>query len=91
MKKIFGDDLYWKGKLLVFTWHFEEEFEKVNKPLDFVVEILEHGEHHLVSKNENKYNVFYSFHRKYLCMSYVEHENVILIHIKPITSKPEEK
>lgn len=82
-------DLYWKGKLLVFTWHFKEEFEMFRKPLEFVLDILEKGEHHLVSKNQNKYNVFYPYKRKFICLSYVEHENIILIHIKPITKKPE--
>ena len=81
---MFGEDLYWKGKLLVFTWHFKDEFDKTNKPIEFVLEILENGEHHLKSKKENRYNVFYPYQHKYLCLSYVEHENIILIHIKPI-------
>lgn len=81
------EDLHWKGKLLVFTWHFKEEFDKLKKPIEFVLVVLEDGEHVLVSKNQNKYNVFYPFRRKYLCLSYVEHENIILIHIKPTTKK----
>lgn len=91
MIKIFEENLYWKGKLLVFTWHFKEEFDKINKPIEFVLEILEKGEHYLIAKNQNKYNAFYPYHYKYLCLSYVEHENVILIHIKPTFKKPEEK
>lgn len=86
MIKIFIEDLHWKGKLLVFTWHFKEELDKLRKPIEFVIEILDKGEHILVSKRQNKYNIFYPFRRKYLCLSYVEHENIILIHIKP-TSK----
>ena len=89
--QIFGDDLRWKGKLLVFTWHFKEEFEKLDKPLEFVLEILENGDHSLVARKQKKYNVFYPFRKKFLCLSYVEHENVILIHIKPTTKKPEAK
>ncbi len=89
MIKIYFDDLYWKGKLLVFTWHFKDEFDKLKKPIEFVLDILNEGEHILVSKKQNKYNVFYPFRRKYLCLSYVEHENIILIHIKPTTKKPE--
>ena len=89
MIKIYFDDLYWKGKLLVFTWHFKEEFDKLKKPIEFVLDILNEGEHVLVSKNQNKYNVFYPFRRKYLCLSYVEHESSILVHIKPTTKKPE--
>lgn len=91
MIQIYIEDLYWKGKLLVFTWHFKEEFEKLQKPLEFTLTILEKGEHILVSKRQSKYNVFYPFKRKYLCLSYVEHENIILIHIKPTTRKREEK
>ena len=91
MIKIYFEDLYWKGKLLVFTWHFKDEFDNLRKPLEFVLDVLEGGEHHLVSKNENKYNVFYPFRRKYLCLSYAEHENIILIHIKPTAKKLEEK
>jgi len=72
----------------VFTWHFKEEFDEINKPIDF---ILEKGEHHLVAKRQNKHNVFFPYQHKYLCLSYVEHENVILIHIKPINKKPEGK
>ncbi len=91
MIKIYFDDLYWKGKLLVFTWHFKEEFDKIKKPVEFVLDILNGGEHVLISKRKNKYNVFYPYQRKYLCLSYVEHENIILIHIKPTTKKLEEK
>lgn len=91
MIKIYIEDLYWKRKLLVFTWHFKEEFEKFNKPLEFVIDILDKGEHKLASKNQKKYNVFYPFRRKYICLSYVEHENIILIHIKPVTKKRRER
>ena len=87
MFKIFIENLRWKGKLLVFTWHFKTEFEKIRKPIEFVLEILEQGEHVLLSKKQNKYNVFYFFRERYLCLSYVEHENIILIHIKPIKDK----
>lgn len=83
MIKISLADLRWNGRLLVFTWHFKKEFEKLNKPIEFVLDILNKGEHFLVSKKQNKYNVFYPFKRKYLCLSYVEYENIILIHIKP--------
>jgi hypothetical protein len=85
---MFYEDLYWKGKLLVFTWHFKEEFDKLKKPYDFIIDVLELGEHRLMSKRQNKYNVFYPFKGKYLCLSYVELDNVILIHIKPTTKKP---
>ena len=91
MIKIIFEDLYWKGKLLVFTWHFKEEFDTLRKPLEFILDVLDGGEQVLVSKNQNKYNVFYPFRKKYLCLSYVEHENIILIHVKPITKKPEGK
>lgn len=87
MIKILIEDLYYKGKLLVFTWHFKEEFDKINKPIEFVLVILNKGKHVLVAKNQNKYNVYYPFKKKYLCLSYVEHENIILIHIKPTTKK----
>ena len=91
MIKIYFENFYWKGKLLVFTWHFKEEFDKLKKPIEFVLEVFNEGEHILISKKQNKYNVFYPFRRKYLCLSYVEHENIILIHIKPTTKKLEEK
>lgn len=91
MIKILFEDLHWKGKLLVFTWHFKEEFEKLRKPIEFVLDILDEGEHILVSKNQNKYNVSYPFRGKYLNLSYVEHENIILIHIKPTGKKLEAK
>ena len=81
------ENLYWKNKLLVFTWHFKEEFEQLRKPIEFVLSILNEGNHILVSKNQNKFNVFYPFRGKQLCLSYVEHENIILIHIKPITKR----
>lgn len=84
MIKILFEDLHWKGKLLVFTWHFKEEFDKLRKPIEFVLDVLDKGEHILISKKQNKYNVFYPFRGKYLCLSYVECENIILIHIKPI-------
>ncbi|MFH1276262.1 MAG: hypothetical protein ABIH82_04050 [Candidatus Woesearchaeota archaeon] len=84
MKEIFEENLTWKGKLLVFTWHFKDEFEAINKPIEFILEILEKGDHHLIGRKQNKYNVFFPYQHKYLCLSYVEPENVILIHIKPI-------
>lgn len=88
MVKIFvEEDLYWKGKLLVFTTHFKFEFEKINKPLEYVLGILENGEHKLVSQKQNKYNVFYPFEKKYICLSYVEQDEIILIHIKPTRKK----
>ncbi|MGV8151425.1 MAG: hypothetical protein ACP5NV_06895 [Candidatus Woesearchaeota archaeon] len=77
------DDLYWKDKLLVFTWHFKKEYDVLGKPLEFVLIILEDGRHTLVSRKQNKYNVSYPFRGKKLCLSYVEQENIILIHIKP--------
>jgi hypothetical protein len=85
--KIFEEELYWKSKLLVFTWHFKEEFDRLRKPLEFVLIILDKGEHVLVGKKQSKYNVFYPFRKGYLCLSYVEHENIILIHMKPIRRK----
>ena len=75
----------------MFTWHFKEEFELLGKQIEFVLDVLEKGEHHLVAKRQNKYNVFYPYRHKYLCLSYVEHEQVILIHIKPINHKREER
>ena len=91
MIKIYIEELHWEGKLLVFTWHFKEEFDVLKKPIEFVLDIFDEGEHILVSKKQNKYNIFYPFRRKYLCLSYVEHENIILIHVKPTTKKPEGK
>lgn len=89
MTKILIEDLHWKNKLLIFTWHFKEEWDKINKPIEFVLEILDKGEHIISSKKQNKYNVFYPYRRKYLCLSYVEHENIILIHIKRTSKKLE--
>lgn len=89
MIKIYFEDLRWKGKLLIFTWHFKEEFDKLKKPIEFILNVLDEGEHILISKKQNKYNVFYPFRRKYLCLSYVEHENIILVHVKPTTKKTE--
>lgn len=71
----------------MFTWHFKEEFDKLKKPIEFVLDVLDGGEHKLVAKKQNKYNVVYPFREKYLSLSYVEHENIILIHIKPTTKK----
>lgn len=88
---MFDEDLCWKGKLLVFTWHFKEEFDKLRKPYEFILDVLDYGEHVLVSKKQNKYNVFYPFKGKYLCVSYVEIDNMVLIHIKPITRKLERR
>ena len=83
MIKISTNELHWNGKIIVFTWHFKKEFEKLKKPLEFVLDILEYGEHKLISKKQQKYNVFYRYKIGYLCLSYVIQENIILIHIKP--------
>ena len=92
IKDIYGknklyEDLYWKGKLLVFTWHFKKEFEELQKPIYYIINILDKGEHILISNKEKKYNVLFPWGKRYLCLSYVEHENIILIHIKPTTKK----
>ena len=87
MIKIFPEDVYWNGKLLVFTWHFKAEMERLKKPLGYVLKILENGEHKLIGDKQKKYNVFCHYKDEYLCLSYVEHENIILIHIKPISRK----
>jgi len=78
-------NLYWKNRLLVFTWHIKKELEKLGKYEEFVVYILENGEHIPVSKKQQKYNAFFKYRKKRICLSYVIHENkIILIHIKPI-------
>ena len=76
----------------MFTWHFKKELEQINKPIEFVLVILDNGDHVLISKKQNKYNVFYRFKGKYLCLSYAEQDNnIILIHIKPTKKKLEDK
>ena len=83
MIEILYDDLHWNGKLLVFTWHFKREFDQLRKPLEFVLEVFDNGQHVLVSKKQSKYNVYYPFRGKRLCMSYSLHENIVLIRLKP--------
>ena len=75
----------------MLTWHFKEELDRLNRSLYFVLGILENGEHVLVSKRQKKYNVFYPWRDRYLCLAYVEYEKIILIHIKPIKGKPKRK
>lgn len=78
-------DIKWKGKLLVFTWHFKEELEQLGKFEEFVLYALDKGKHKLISKKQRKYNAFCYHKKKMLCLSYAEHEDkIILIHIKPI-------
>ena len=82
MIKIF-EDMFYKGKRLIMTWHFYQEWEMLNKPLEFVLHILKHGEHRLVSKRQQKFNCLFPWRGKFLCLSYVEEDAFILIHIKP--------
>jgi hypothetical protein len=84
LKKILFDDLHWKGKLLVFTQHARKEFAELGRPIEFALEILINGKHVLISKRQNKFNVFYPYKNMNVCLSYVEQENIIIIHIKPI-------
>ena len=44
MIKILFEDLHWRGKLLVFTWHFKKEYEKLRKPIEFILDVLKEGE-----------------------------------------------
>lgn len=83
--------LSWKEKELEFTWHFNKEFEQFKKQREFIIEILDKGEHVLISKKQKKYNVFYPYQRKFICWSYAIKNEIILIHIKPISDKPGEK
>jgi hypothetical protein len=85
--KILVDNLQWKGKLLVFTNHARREFEELGKPIELALDILIGGKHFLVSKKHNKFNVFYPYKNKNLCMSYVEQEDIILVHIKPTNKR----
>jgi hypothetical protein len=78
-------------QIISFHWHFKEEFDKLRKPYEFILDVLDYGEHVLVSKKQNKYNVFYPYKGKYLCLSYVDIDNIVLIHIKPITRKLERR
>ena len=88
MITIFEEELYWNGKLIVQTYHFKEELEQLKKSIYYVMDILENGEHVLVAKNMAKYNAFYPLEDKYLCLSYVEKiDKIILVHIKPISKK----
>ena len=82
--EIFGKDLRWRERILIFTWHFKKEFEMFRKPDEFILDILDHGTHALVSKNRRKYNVLFPYKGRMLCLSYAAHEDaIILIHIKP--------
>ncbi|MAG78331.1 hypothetical protein CL616_03115 [archaeon] len=87
MIKIFAY-LAWKGKKLRLTKHFALEFDNLNKPLEFVLDILKNGEHYLINKKEQKFKVYLPYKKKYLCLVYViDQDNLILIHIKPKRSK----
>lgn len=83
MIKIFVDELYWNGKKLRFTWHAAREFDNIRKPFDFALYILNHGEHRLVSKRQNKYNVLCRYGSGHICLSYVMLNDIIIIHVKP--------
>ena len=81
-------EYYWNGKLLVFTFHFKRELEKLGKFEEFALKVLENGEHRLVSKRQNKYNALYRHKNKFICVSYAKsNKAVILIHIKPTGRK----
>lgn len=79
--------LLWKGKTLVFTKHIIGELEKLNKEYEFVLEVLEKGQHRLISKRQNKYESIYPYKNRNLRLVYAEYENIILIHIKPTGKK----
>ncbi len=68
--------LLWRGKVLVFTRHIISELEKLNKNYEYALDLLEKGEHRLVSKKQNKYNVIYPCRKKHICLSYSENENI---------------
>lgn len=79
------DELVWQGRLLRQTKHFALEFYTLHKNYEYIIKILTNGEHYLISKRQQKYNVYFPFKGKYLCLSYVIDGNtIILIHIKPI-------
>ncbi len=86
-KQISDEVLYWKGKALRFTRHFRKEFEEFKKPQIFILEILDKGMHILVSKRKQKYNVFYPYKGKSICLSYAVVDDMLLIHIKPTRRK----
>jgi hypothetical protein len=77
-------DYYWNGKLLVFTRHFKRELQALEKFEEFALYVLEQGNHKLVSKRQNKYNVLLQWRDGWICLSYALHDDVmIMIHVKP--------
>lgn len=68
----------------MFTWHFKREWERIGKPEEFVLEILNEGEHVRIAKRGSKWNVLYPYRGGSLRLSYAEYDDVILIHIKPV-------
>ena len=66
------------------TRHFKIELNKLNKHTKFVLDVLCFGKHYLISKRKNKYNVYYPFRKKFICISYIQLDRIILIHIAPI-------
>jgi len=80
--KIF-EDLLWKGKRLIFTWHFYQEWELLGKPLATVLDILNNGRHERISKRQQKYQCIHPWRGGELCLVYVEEDDYILIHVKP--------
>ncbi|MDD9953323.1 MAG: hypothetical protein OXR66_03235 [Candidatus Woesearchaeota archaeon] len=80
-------DMYWRGKLLVFTYHFAKELQELDAHVELITDILTYGNHTLISKRKNKYNVTYPYRKKYIYLSYAIYDNIILIHIKPTRKK----
>ena len=82
------EKLYWEKKRLVFTWHFMKELETLKNDVFLAQEILENGHHLLISKNQKKFNVFKSYNKIFICLSYIEEDSrIILVHIKPVRRK----
>jgi hypothetical protein len=82
VRKIF-EDIYWRGKRLVVTEHFHEEWEALQRPLATLPELLERGEHRLIGPRQRKYECQTPWRGRLLSIVYAENEDVFMIHIKP--------
>lgn len=73
---------YWNDRILRFTRHIRRELDREEKTIDFLCEILENGESKLRSKRERKFEMHYAMGKHVWILSYVEHEDcIILVHL----------
>lgn len=75
---------WWNKKFVVITMHIIDELDRQNKTVDFLGDMMEKGDHKIISKKQRKYECKLRVGKTIWKLIYVSKEDkVFMIHLKP--------